>query len=73
MGPGMQLGWLVAVQLTFFRHSASENFSKAAFYIIVHNLSFNLGTRMKLEGCLYWLRYKEYIQIVSCDAVIVES
>lgn len=64
----MQLGWLVAVQLTFFRHSASENSFKAVFYIIVHNLSFNLGTNMRVEGCVYG-----HLQIVSCDAVTVES
>lgn len=71
----MRLGWLVSVQLTFFRHSVSENSSKAGvfFYIIVHNISFNLGARMRVQGGLCWLRYQEYLQIVSCDAVIVES
>lgn len=43
------------------------------FYITVHNLSFDLVTKMRVEGCLYWLRYKEYLQFVSCDGITVES
>lgn len=69
MGPSMYWG-----VLNLTRHSARENSSKAFFNINTHNLSFSLGMGAGGSGgILYQMRNKEYLKIVNCDAVTVES